>query len=232
MYAPNHYPSGRRNYCCDVKGIASAVSTLRSRQTLHRVRRSVSRKCFFFFSVRVDHSAPISPSIVAALVQTDGRLLFATRFNHRLDVNMSPIPDPAAWRVDSLSFSLSNLYELCLPPPLSLLPKVFRKAGLDQATMILVASRWPDRPWFPGLLALMHVPPLKLHIGPKTLSQSRSGFPDGNPHVLDLHASLLRRACCLHTRRVSANASLSQEFPLARYPVHLCSAAYMVWKGI
>ena len=45
--------------------------------------------------------------------------LFATPFNHRLDVNMSPIPDPAAWRVDSLSFSLSNLlsYASPLPPP-------------------------------------------------------------------------------------------------------------------
>ena len=180
----------------------------------------------------VDHSAPISPSIVAALVQTDGRLVCHTL---QPPPRREHVPRSGPGSVEGgLSVILFvKPFELCLPPhPPSLLPKVFRKAGLDQATMILVASRWPDRPWFPGLLALMQVPPLKLHIGPKTLIQSRSGFPDGNPHVLDLHASLLRRACCLHTRRVSANASLSQEFPLARYPVHLCSAAYMVWKGI
>ena len=43
--------------------------------------------------------------------------LFATPFNHRLDVNMSPVPDPAAWRVDTLSFSLSNLLSYASPPP-------------------------------------------------------------------------------------------------------------------
>ena len=155
--------------------------------------------------------------------------LFATPFNHRLDVNMSPVPDPAAWRVDSLSFSLSNLLSYASPPPPSLLPKVFRKAGLDQATMILVASRWPDRPWFPGLLALMHVPPLKLHIGPKTLSQSRSGFPDGNPHVLDLHASLLRRACCLHQARLRKTLALVRDFH--RPGTQYIYAALLIWCG-
>ena len=155
--------------------------------------------------------------------------LFATRFNHRLDVNMSPVPDPAAWRVDTLSFSLSNLLSYASPPPLSLLPKVFRKAGLDQATMILVASRWPDRPWFPGLLALMHVPPLKLHIGPKTLIQSRSGFPDGNPHVLDLHESLLRRACCLHQARLRKTLALVRDSHRPGTPS--IYAALLTWCG-
>ena len=162
------------------------------------------------FSVRVDHSVPISPSIVAALVQTDGRLVCHTL---QPPPRREHVPRSGPGSVEGgLSVILFvKPFELCLPPPPSLLPKVFRKAGLDQATMILVASRWPDRPWFPSLLALMHVPPLKLHIGPKTLIQSRSGFPDGNPHVLDLHASLLRRACCLHQAHLRKTLALVRD---------------------
>ena len=180
------------------------------------------------FSDRVDHSAPISPSIVAALVQTDGRLVCHTL---QPPPRREHVPRSGPGSVEGgLSVILFvKPFELCLPPPFSLLPKVFWKAGLDQATMILVASRWPDRPWFPGLLALMHVPPLKLHIGPKTLIQSRSGFPDGNPHVLDLHASLLRRACCLHQARLRKTLALVRN---SHWPgTQSIYAALLTWCG-
>ena len=131
MYAPNHYPSGRRNYCCDVKGIASAVSTLRSRQTLHRVRRSVSRKCFFFFFFFQSEWTIAFPFLLQLWQHWFRPMvdLFATRFNHRLDVNMSPVPDPAAWRVDTLSFSLSNLLSYASPPPFHFCRRCFGRPG-------------------------------------------------------------------------------------------------------
>ena len=34
-----------------------------------------------------------------------------------------------------------------------------QKASVDQASIILVASKWPAQPWFPDLLSLTHVPP-------------------------------------------------------------------------
>ena len=123
--------------------------------------------------------------------------LFATRFNHRLPVYVSPVPDPAAWAVDALSISWEGLAVYAFPP-FPILAQVLRKARLDRPAMILIAPRWPAQPWFPDLLALSHVPPVPLQIGPRGLLQPRSGVPHANPQVLHLHAWLLCARLCTH----------------------------------
>ena len=77
--------------------------------------------------------------------------LFSTRFNHRLEIYISPVPDPGVWAVDALSVSWTLLLGYAFTP-IPLLWKVVRKARIDQASIILVAPKWPAQPWFPDLL--------------------------------------------------------------------------------
>ena len=123
--------------------------------------------------------------------------LFASKFNFRLPIYVSPVPDPQAWRVDAFSVPWTHLQAYAFPP-FPLLTKVLRKAREEQANLILVAPFWPAQPWFPELLHLSHVPPMRLHVGPKSLLQPRSGIPHGNPGTLNLHAWLLCGSPCRH----------------------------------
>jgi uncharacterized membrane protein (UPF0136 family) len=123
--------------------------------------------------------------------------LFATRFNHRLPLYVSPVPDAQALHVDALSLPWTGLVAYAFPP-LALLPRVLRKAEEDAPRLILIAPRWPAQPWFPDLLSLTHVPPLPLAVRERSLLQPRSGIPHGNPRMLDLHAWLLCERDCEH----------------------------------
>lgn len=113
--------------------------------------------------------------------------LFASQFNRRLPVYVSPVPDGQAWAVDALSISWSGL-EAYAFPPLPLLERVLRKADFEKPRLILVAPFWPRQTWFPDLLRLSKEDPLPLELGPRDLLQPRSGIPHGNPGVLHLHA--------------------------------------------
>ena len=123
--------------------------------------------------------------------------LFATKFNHRLPLYYSPVPDPQALGQDALNLSWRDLIGYAFPP-LALLSKVIRKARIEQASLILVTPYWPYQPWFPDLLELTHSPPLKLAVHSDGLVQPRSGIPHGNPGFLNLHAWLLCGQNCSH----------------------------------
>ena len=117
--------------------------------------------------------------------------LFATRFNHRLPVYVSPVPDPAAWAIDALSVPWSGLQAYAFPP-FPLMSKVLRKVRWERPQLILVAPWWPSQPWFPDLLDLAGGrPPIQLVVGPRALVQPRSGIPHASPQVLNLHAWML-----------------------------------------
>ena len=73
--------------------------------------------------------------------------LFATRFNHRLPIYVSPVPDPGAWEIDALTMSWANLLAYAFPP-FPILGKVVRKARLERPRLILIAPWWPAQPWF------------------------------------------------------------------------------------
>ena len=123
--------------------------------------------------------------------------LFATKFNRRLPIYISPVPDPQALGQDALSISWEGMIGYAFPP-LCLMNKVIRKARIDQASIILVAPFWPYQPWFPDLLGLTHTPPLKLEVHKNGLVQPRSGVPHKNPAFLNLHAWLLCGQSCSH----------------------------------
>ena len=123
--------------------------------------------------------------------------LFATQFNHRLPIYVSPVPDPRSWAIDSLTLPWTGLLAYAFPP-FPILGKVLRKARADLPRMILIAPLWPAQPWFPDLLELSHVAPVPLEIGPRDLVQPRSGIPHGNPAMLHLHAWLLCGPRCEH----------------------------------
>ena len=123
--------------------------------------------------------------------------LFATRFNNRLPIYASPVPDPKAWAIDALACSWSGLDAYAFPP-LALLKKVLAKAEKDAPRLILIAPKWPAQQWYPDLLSLSHLPPLKLPVGDRGLLQPRSGIPHLRPQWLDLHAWLLCGDACTH----------------------------------
>ena len=123
--------------------------------------------------------------------------LFATRFNHRLPIYVSPVRDDGAWAVDALAIPWSNLLGYAFPP-FAILAKVILKARLEAARLILIAPWWPTQPWFPELMSLSHVPAVPLVLGPRSLLQPRTGVPHGNPQGLRLHAWMLCGAHCLH----------------------------------
>jgi hypothetical protein len=135
----------------------------------------------------------LSHRVLAPLWQAWGRPsvdLFATRFNHRLPLFVSPVEDPRAWAVEALSFSWKGLDAYAFPP-LALLHRVLRKARLDQPRLIRVAPYWPARPWFPLLLELSRDQPVPLVLGQGDLVQPRSQVGHGNTAMLQLHAWLL-----------------------------------------
>ena len=121
--------------------------------------------------------------------------LFATRYNHRLPLFVSPVPDPEAWAVDAFSISWTGLPAYAFPP-LPVLAKAIRKVRQDFAEVILIAPRWPRQPWYPDLLELAIDAPLPLPRVEDLLRQPRSGILHGNPMALDLHAWRLSGSRC------------------------------------
>ena len=123
--------------------------------------------------------------------------LFATQFSRRLPLYVSPVPDPAAWAIDALSINWENLIAYAFPPT-ALIGKVLKKIREERPTLILVVPNWQAQPWYPELLLMSHVPPLKLLVGNKSLVQPRSGISHKDPAIWDLHAWLVCGHHCSH----------------------------------
>ena len=111
--------------------------------------------------------------------------LFATRFNRKFQLFVSPIPDETALAVDALSMSWRGLRAYAYPP-LALLTKVVRKVREAPCELFLVAPAWPNRSWFPDLLELSVDWPLRLPLWPGLLSQP-GGLFHHNLSWLSLH---------------------------------------------
>ncbi len=71
-------------------------------------------------------------------------------------------------------------------PPLLLLPHVLRRISVGQCRVLLVAPRWPGRPWFPDLLQLVQGQPWQLPHRADLLSQVDRQIWHPNPTVLHL----------------------------------------------
>lgn len=116
--------------------------------------------------------------------------LFATKFNHRLPLYVSPLPDTAAWGRDALSLNWDLLQAYAFPP-FVLLPQVLRKVRDSRCHILLLAPLWPQRVWFNDLLSLLHDLPRSLPRSPDLLFQRNHGrakiLLHPNPDLLRLH---------------------------------------------
>lgn len=121
--------------------------------------------------------------------------LFATRYNHRLPVYVSPVPDGIAFAADALSLDWSAIQAYAYPP-LAILPRVIQKARQEKPCLLLIAPFWPAQPWFPDLLQITRGDPFPLSLRPGELLQPRTGVPHGNVQLLNLHAFLV---CANHS---------------------------------
>ena len=112
--------------------------------------------------------------------------LFALKCNTKLATYMSPIPEPEAWKVDSLVQSWEGLYAYAYPPT-SLIRQTLNKLILHRAELIRIAPLWPKQEWFPDLLRLSIAFPLVLPPTAKLLKQSFSHHFHQRPRILNLH---------------------------------------------
>ena len=117
--------------------------------------------------------------------------LFATRFNHKLPLFVSLVPDSLAFAVDALTLPWEDLDAYAFPPT-PILGKVVEKL-LDSPCkrLILIAPGWPNMPWFWDLVAMSSQVPLRLPNLPNLLTQPFNQTPHRNLANLNLHAWLL-----------------------------------------
>ena len=113
--------------------------------------------------------------------------LFATRFNHRLPLYVSPVQDYKALAIDALSMDWNHLHANAFPPFI-LIPAVLEKIRQHQCRIVLIAPFWPQQQWFSELLLLLVSAPIHLPLIPRLLTQSKGRFAHQNPPILDLHA--------------------------------------------
>ena len=69
--------------------------------------------------------------------------LFATRFNHRLPLYVSPVQDYKALAIDALSMDWNHLHAYAFPPFI-LIPAVLEKIRQHQCRIVLIAPFWPQ----------------------------------------------------------------------------------------
>ena len=113
--------------------------------------------------------------------------LFATRFNHKLPLYVSPVQDYKALAIDAQSMDWNHLHAYALPPFI-LIPAVLEKIRQHQYRIVLIALFWPQQQWFSELLLLLVSAPIRLPLIPKLLTQSKGRFVHQNLPLLDLHA--------------------------------------------
>lgn len=114
--------------------------------------------------------------------------LFATRFNKKLPLYVSPVPDQEAVWVDSLSRSWNGLTAYAFPPA-PILPLVLQKVAKESCTVILIAPFWPKRSWFSLLIHLLVDRPLALPPTKNMLTQGHKSHP--SPEIFHYHAWML-----------------------------------------
>ena len=117
--------------------------------------------------------------------------LFATSFNNKLPLFVSPVPDPLASAVDALSLPWEDLDAYAFPPA-AILGKVVEKLQDSPCKrIILIAPGWPNMPWFWDLVAMSSQIPLMLPNLPNLLMQPFNEIPHRNLTSQNLHAWLL-----------------------------------------
>lgn len=129
---------------------------------------------------------PVTFNWICSLWERPQIDLFATRWNNKLQVFVSPVPDPSAWAVDALSIQWDGLIAYAFPPTI-LVPKLIPKIRGKQTVVILVAPFSWNRVWTTDLLSLATHPPVPIPLRPTLLKQPRQDLFHPCPERLALH---------------------------------------------
>ena len=95
--------------------------------------------------------------------------LFASRVNAQFDKYVSFKADPEAFAVDAFTLIWTDLHFYAFPP-FSVLLRFLRKVKRDRASGVLVVPDWPAQVWWPELLRLLVIEPIKLTTHHRVLS--------------------------------------------------------------
>ena len=119
--------------------------------------------------------------------------LFATRYNKRLPVFVSPVPDSQALEIDALAIQWEGMSAYAFPPT-KIINLVIRKLqDTADIRLILVAPMWPNQLWYPDLLEITSQEPIRLPNTKTLLKQPRSDVFHQAPENLRLHAWLVEK---------------------------------------
>ena len=110
--------------------------------------------------------------------------LFATRFNHKLQLYVSPVLNNQAFAIDAFSMNWNNLYAYAFRPTM-LISSVLNKIRQSQCR---IAPLWPQQAWFSEVLQLLVSAPVRLPLFPNLLTQAKGKFQHQNLPALNLHA--------------------------------------------
>ena len=117
--------------------------------------------------------------------------LFATRFNNKLPLFVSPVPDPMATAVDALSLSSEDLDAYAFPPTAKLGKVVEKLQDSPYQRLIIIVPGWPNMTWFWDLVEMSSQIPLFLPQLPNLLTQPFNQTPHRSLTNLNLHGWLL-----------------------------------------
>ena len=113
--------------------------------------------------------------------------LFATRLNRKVQIFVSPVPDPLAHASDALSLSWKAMWAYAFPP-FPLILTMLRKVLEEECLVCLIAPLWAGQAWFPLLLSLVVAPPIQLPVRRDLLCQPVSRLLHPTPQIFHLHA--------------------------------------------
>ncbi len=98
--------------------------------------------------------------------------LFASAENTHCPLFYSLTHSPLG--VDALAHSWPKVRKYAFPP-VKLLPRVLCKIREEKESVLLVAPKWPNQPWFPELVDMLVAPPWAIPLKRDLLSQRLDG---------------------------------------------------------
>ena len=120
--------------------------------------------------------------------------LFATSYNCKLPLYVSPVADAQAIEVDAMHMDWNNKSMYAFPPT-TLVPRVVDKLLQSRnVEMLLVAPFWETKVHCLHLMQMCVSEPLRLPLNPKLLKQPHLHVFHNNPSALNLHAFRLKTA--------------------------------------
>ncbi len=115
--------------------------------------------------------------------------LFASHESSHCQLYFSLAEGPLG--TDTLAHSWPRALCKYVFPPVSLLAQTLCKVREDEEQVLLVASFWPTRTWFPELILLATAPPWRIPLRKDLLSQGLGTIWHPRPDLWNLHVWLL-----------------------------------------